>query len=95
VELLQVSRRPQWKTVVGGGREYVRRMVGKLDDVRIETPVRGVRRDADGIDVLTDTGPQRFDALVLATHAPDTLAMLDDADDADDVETALGAFNSA
>ena len=81
--LLQVNRRPQWKTVAGGGREYVRRIVGKLDDVRIGTPVRGVRRDADGVDVLTDSGPQRFDAVVLATHAPDTLRMLDDADESE------------
>ena len=81
--LLQVSRRPQWKTVMGGGREYVRRIVGKLDDVRIGTPVRGVRRDAHGVDVLTDSGPQRFDAVVLATHAPDTLRMLDDSDEAE------------
>ena len=81
--LLQVNGRPQWKTVVGGGREYVRRIVGKLEDVRIGTPVRGVRRDAHGVDVLTDTGPQRFDAVVLATHAPDTLRMLDDSDEAE------------
>lgn len=78
--LLQVSRRPQWKTVVGGGREYVRQIVSKLDDVRIGTPVRAVRRDADGVDILTDAGPQRFDAVVLATHAPDTLRLLDDPD---------------
>lgn len=81
--LLQVTRRPQWKTVVGGGREYVRQIVSKLDDVRIGTPVRGVRRGVDGVDVLTDTGSQRFDALVMATHAPDTLRLLDDANDAE------------
>jgi uncharacterized protein len=51
--------------------------------VRIGTPVRGVRRDTDGVDVLTDSGPQRFDAVVLATHAPDTLRMLDDADESE------------
>jgi uncharacterized protein len=79
--LLQVNRRPRWKTVLGGGREYVRRIAQRLDDVRLETPVRGVRRDADGVDILTDHGPQRFDALVLATHAPDSLTMLDDADE--------------
>jgi predicted NAD/FAD-binding protein len=78
--LLQVNRRPQWKTVVGGGREYVRRIAGTLDDVRVGTAVRGVRRDADGVDVFTDSGTERFDALVLATHAPTTLRLLEDAD---------------
>ncbi|EIF32642.1 putative NAD/FAD-binding protein [Burkholderia sp. Ch1-1] len=78
--LLQVNRRPQWKTVAGGGREYVRQIAGTLDDVRIGTAVRGVRRDADGVDVFTDGGTERFDALVLATHAPTTLRLLEDAD---------------
>jgi predicted NAD/FAD-binding protein len=78
--LLQVNRRPQWKTVVGGGREYVQRLASTLDDVRIGTAVHGVRRDADGIDVFTDNGTERFDALVLATHAPTTLRLLEDAD---------------
>ncbi|MFL9914664.1 FAD-dependent oxidoreductase [Paraburkholderia fungorum] len=87
--LLQVNRRPQWKTVVGGGREYVRRIVGTLDDVRIATAVRGVRRAADGVDVFTDKGVERFDALVLATHAPTTLRLLEDADR--DERSVLGA----
>lgn len=78
--LLQVNRRPQWRTVVGGGREYVRRLAGTLDDVRLGTAVRGVRRDADGVDVFTGSGTERFDALVLATHAPTTLRLLEDAD---------------
>ncbi|AJZ59954.1 FAD dependent oxidoreductase family protein [Paraburkholderia fungorum] len=88
--LLQVNRRPQWKTVVGGGREYVRRIVGALDDVRVDSAVRGVRRDADGVDVFTDKGTERFDALVLATHAPTSLRLLgNDADQ--DERSVLGA----
>ncbi|QQC65352.1 NAD(P)/FAD-dependent oxidoreductase [Paraburkholderia ginsengisoli] len=78
--LLQMNRRPQWRTVIGGGREYVTRITSKLDDVRIGTAVRGVRRDADGVDVHSDGGTERFDALVLATHAPTTLRLLEDAD---------------
>ncbi|WP_144111647.1 NAD(P)/FAD-dependent oxidoreductase [Paraburkholderia sp. BCC1886] len=87
--LLQVNHRPQWKTVVGGGREYVRRIVGTLDDVRLGTPVRAVRRDADGADVYTDAGAERFDALVMATHTPTTLRLLEDADA--DERSVLGA----
>ena len=78
--LLQVNRRPRWKTVKGGAREYVRRMLATLDDVRTGERVTGLRRDATGVDVLSASGPERFDAAVLATHAPDSLRMLDDAD---------------
>ncbi|PQV52653.1 NAD(P)/FAD-dependent oxidoreductase [Paraburkholderia sp. BL21I4N1] len=88
--LLQVNRRPQWRTVVGGGREYVRRIVDTLTDVRIDTAVRGVRRDAQGVDIFTDYSTQRFDAVVLATHAPTTLRLLEDADqDERDVLSAV------
>lgn len=78
--LLQITDRPQWRTVVGGGREYVRRIALWLRDVRLSTPVLGVRRDAGGVTVLTAQGSERFDALVLATHAPTTLKLLSDAD---------------
>ncbi|SAL76211.1 amine oxidase [Caballeronia peredens] len=88
--LLQVNHRPPWKTVAGGAREYVRRIAATLDDVRTRAPVRGVRRDAHGVIVMTDAaGPERFDAVVLATHAPTSLRLLDDA--SADERALLGA----
>ena len=79
--LLQVSGRPAWRSVLGGGREYVNRIASRLDDVRLNTPVRGIRRDSEGVTVITESaGPQRFDAIVMASHAPTTLSLLDDAD---------------
>ncbi|BBU31907.1 amine oxidase [Burkholderia sp. THE68] len=88
--LLQVNQRPPWRTVVGGAREYVRRIAATLDDVRTRAPVRGVRRDDDGVIVMTDAaGRERFDAVVLATHAPTSLRLLDDA--SPDERALLGA----
>ncbi len=40
--LLQVEGRPQWRTVQGGAREYVRRIAATLSDVRLGTPVRAI-----------------------------------------------------
>ncbi|KAI3593684.1 Amine oxidase, flavin-containing [Cupriavidus sp. U2] len=77
--LLQVRNRPQWRTVAGGAREYVRRIAAHLDDIRLGVAVRAVRRDETGVTVMTDEGSARFDAIVLASHAPDTLRMLADA----------------
>jgi uncharacterized protein len=80
--LLQVNDRPPWRTVAGGGREYVRRIAATLADIRTHTPVRAIRRDDDGngVTVMTDEhAPEHFDAIVLATHAPASLRLLADA----------------
>ena len=82
--LLQVRDRPQWYTVAGGSREYVRRIRARLDDVRTSTPVRSVRRPepahGGGVLLETDRGTERFDEVVLACHSSQSLRMLADAD---------------
>ena len=75
--LLSVSNRPQWRTVKGGAREYVRKLVAALPDVRLGTPVRRVRRFPDRVEVCVDGGAGRFDQVVLATHTDQSLALLD------------------
>jgi predicted NAD/FAD-binding protein len=75
--LLALTDRPQWRTVRGGGREYVRALAAKLEDVRLATPVRRIFRDAYGVEIATDGGRERFDEVVLATHTDTSLAMLD------------------
>ncbi|NDY91964.1 NAD(P)/FAD-dependent oxidoreductase [Ideonella livida] len=80
--LLQVQDRPQWRTVAGGSREYVRRMLASLPDARLATPVRAVQPPTPdstdrGVWVVTDHGRERFDAVVLACHSPQALALLE------------------
>lgn len=87
--LLQVENRPQWQTVKGGGREYVRKIAATLNDIRLNSAVQSVRRQADGVMVSTAQGSERFDAVVFATHAPQTAAMLSDASVAE--RAVLGA----
>jgi len=77
--LIQVTDRPQWWTVDGGARQYVRKIVAGVRDARLNTPARAVRRTADGVEVRTDAGWERFDRLVLATHSDQALALLADA----------------
>ncbi len=76
--LLQVSDRPAWLTVQGGSRHYVDALAARLPDVRTSTPVLGVQRLADGVRLRTAAGTEAFDALVLACHAPQALALLGD-----------------
>ena len=74
--LLQVADRPQWHTVVGGARHYVDKIVARIADKRLNTPVRRIERDAAGVRLLTDHGAERFDRVVLATHSDQALALL-------------------
>ena len=77
--LLQVSNRPQWYTVQGGAREYVNKIIAGIADKRVNSPVHLVERDEQGVRVITDGHAERFDKVVIATHAPQAMAMLRDA----------------
>lgn len=85
--LLQVNDRPQWYTVRGGSRQYVRRIVSQLHDVRLQTPVLGVRRVPTGALVKTLHGIEHFDQVVLACHSDQALRLL--GNDAGALETEL------
>ncbi|HUK61093.1 MAG TPA: FAD-dependent oxidoreductase [Stellaceae bacterium] len=93
--LLRLTRRPQWRTVIGGSRVYVAKMSATLaDGVALGTAVRSVRRRHDGVTVEDDKGGvRRFDQVVIAAHADEALAMLADADPEE--RRLLGAFRYA
>ncbi len=74
--LLQVFDRPLWRTVKGGGREYVRKIAGQLDDVRLACPVRAVAREAGGLRVTHAGGSEHFDQVLMACHSDQALAIL-------------------
>lgn len=77
--LLQVNDRPQWRTVSGGARNYVRKIAATLKDVRLNCPVHSVKRKDQSVIINSMQGDESFDAVIFATHAPDTLHMLMDA----------------
>lgn len=74
--LLRVTQRPRWHTVMGGARHYVDKIVARIADKRLNTPVRGIERDPAGVRITTDHGAERFDRVVLATHSDQALALL-------------------
>lgn len=74
--LLQITNRPQWWTVKGGARQYVEKIVSQIGDKRLNTPVRLIERNADGVRVVTDQQAERFDKVVLAGHSDQSLALL-------------------
>lgn len=91
--LLQVNGRPQWRTVQGGSRSYVRRLTEGLGDrLHLDSAVLEVQRDAAGVRLRTRERwhPQRFDQVVLACHADQALRLLPDA--TGEERHLLGAF---
>jgi predicted NAD/FAD-binding protein len=87
--LLQVQDRPQWRTVTGGSKVYVARLLRDLCDARLGQSVRAVRRQADGVTVLTEAGEARFDEVIFACHADQALAMIEAPSEAE--QKILGA----
>jgi predicted NAD/FAD-binding protein len=89
--LLQLAGRPEWRTVTGGSRHYVDRLIDAFrGTVRLETPVRAIDRSGPGVIVRTDTDEQAFDQIVFACHSDQALALLD-APDATE-RSVLGAI---
>jgi uncharacterized protein len=81
--MLTVLGSPRWRTVTGGSREYVGRVATSLrrrgGSVLLDTKVTSVLETADGVEVTDGNGAvHRFDAVVIATHPGQALAMLAD-----------------
>lgn len=91
--LLSVNGQPQWLTVTGGSRVYVEAILSRLrGQVRLGCPVQSVSRDPEGITVASAAGAERFDQVIFATHAPQSLALLEQPDP-EEVEI-LGALRT-
>ncbi len=94
--LIRISQRPQWRTVRGGSRQYVSKMLARIPDQRLATPVLALRRvppDTASAGVWLDTaaGSEHFDAVVLAGHSDQSLALLG-AQATTDERAVLGAI---
>ncbi|MGW9300589.1 NAD(P)/FAD-dependent oxidoreductase [Streptomyces cyaneofuscatus] len=89
--MLTIGDSPVWRTVTGGSRAYVERVVKQLTAVHTATPVRAITRHADGVELTTEDGTTTpYDAVVIATHPDQALRLLADPTDAE--RETLGAF---
>lgn len=89
--MLQVSERPEWRVVAGGSSSYIEALRRQWKvQVRLSSPARRVRREADRAFVATDDGEEAFDQVLLACHSDQALALLADPSDAE--REVLGAI---
>lgn len=78
--LLDLRGLPAWRTVAGGSQRYVEKMIPPFADrIRLRTAVDKVTRRADGVELVTADGPERFDRVILAGHSDQSLRLLADA----------------
>ncbi|WP_448482958.1 NAD(P)/FAD-dependent oxidoreductase [Pseudoxanthomonas mexicana] len=79
--MLTLGTRPPWRVVTGGSATYVEALRRRWRvQERLSSPVLAVRRDADGVELDTLRGGERFDQVVLACHSDDALRLMQDAD---------------
>jgi predicted NAD/FAD-binding protein len=89
--LLNITDRPQWRTVTGGSKVYVRRVLQDLGDVRLGAAVTHVTREEELVRVTTGETSVLFDQVVLCTHADQSLAMMTNPSEAE--RAILGAVS--
>jgi predicted NAD/FAD-binding protein len=78
--MLGFRGRPRWRTISGGSRRYVDALTRPWrESLTLSTAVTEVSRHSDHVVVSTQTAePERFDAVVIATHPDQALRLLAD-----------------
>jgi predicted NAD/FAD-binding protein len=90
--LLSLRNRPPWRSVCGGSRSYVERLTKAYRNrIRLGSAVATVQRRGGMVTVRDRNGQaETFDAIIIATHADQALAML--AEPSPEERRLLGAF---
>lgn len=77
-QLLELARREPWQTVSGGSMTYVKKLISAGLKLRGgDAVVRVVRGEEENRVMCASGYSQKFDHVVLATHADEALALLD------------------
>ncbi|MGV3633231.1 MAG: NAD(P)/FAD-dependent oxidoreductase [Pseudorhodoplanes sp.] len=90
--LLRIVDRPLWRTVTGGSKAYVEKLIeGFAGRIRLGADIVAIRRSHDEVIVEERTnGMSRFDHVVIAAHADQALRLL--GDPTAEESRLLGAF---
>ena len=82
---LNVKDQPQWLTIKGGSRQYIKPLTQPYRDrIRVGCPVAAVRRRAECVEVQPANAPtEKFDNVVIATHSDQALKLIEDPTDAE------------
>lgn len=89
---LDLGDRPHWRVVDGGSHAYVRKLIQPFQNrIRLNAPVLSVARMGDEVRIAAgDETVERYDAVFMASHSDQSLAMLEDPTQAE--QAILGAI---
>ena len=82
--MLGFRDRPRWSTIAGGSARYVEALIAPFRErIRLNRPVRSIARREDHVEIASagdsgDAPAERYDQVVIATHADQALALLSD-----------------
>lgn len=90
--LLTVNDHPQWKTVTGGSREYIKRLTADFKHkIQLNSGIKTVKRSANQWFLETEHGiTDIYDHVVFACHADEALNMIESP--ASEIQTVLASF---
>lgn len=74
--LLQVLDRPQWRTVKGGGREYVKKLAAGIGEIHLGQTIESLRPRGGRIELVSGSLSGVYDQIVLASHSDQSSAIL-------------------
>ncbi len=83
---LAVEKRKQWRTVCGGSKNYVQKLIQPFKEkIQINNPVTSVRRTPQGVEVTSNNDIQLYDQVILSTHGDDSYRIISDPTDTENV----------
>jgi len=90
--LLSLEKGPQWQYIKGGSHNYVKAIIKNFQgEIHLNSPVNDVIREQDGVIIKTNKGEiQKFDYVIIGTHADEALKILTDASEQE--KSLLGAW---
>lgn len=74
--LLQVMNRPQWRTVKGGGRKYVKKLAAGIGEIHTGQRVESLRPRGSRIELASGSLSGLYDQVVLACHSDQSSDLL-------------------
>ncbi|MBX3114150.1 MAG: FAD-dependent oxidoreductase [Fimbriimonadaceae bacterium] len=76
-QLINLTGRPEWRTIQGGSNQYVNALIGKLNaEILLDSGVEQIQRGSSQILVSSKSKSKAYDEVVVAAHADQAIGLL-------------------